>query len=338
MDIDLQNFALREEIFGHSAAVRSICVSTTGDLVTGGADCLVNVWSVEGTTAERIIQITDHENNVTALTPLPIGALDDCPTGGFVTGSQDKAIRIFNSEGTLVRQLLGHSLGVISLSFLSDPRFLISGSWDGTARIWDLKNECKCVATLPDHENGVCVLGLTDGNVATGSTGKQENGKVIGFSVRIWQPTSPSEWSLVAQHKDHSASVRSLSSTPDGFMSTSNDGSIRIRSNSGATLHTIHHPLSGMAEPFLYQGAALVSEGDIQEYISCAEDCSAAIWSADGSRMQLLEHPDTVWCGCALPNGDVATGCNDGVIRLWTRDSARMATVGIQQAYSQVYI
>lgn len=122
MDIDLQNFALREEIFGHSAAVRSMCVSTTGDLVTGGADSLVNLWSMEGGTAERTHQITDHEHNVTAMTPLPIRALNDCPTGGFVTGSQDKAIRIFNSEGILVRQLLGHSHGVISLSFLSDPR------------------------------------------------------------------------------------------------------------------------------------------------------------------------------------------------------------------------
>lgn len=217
-------------------------------------------------------------------------------------------------------------------------RFLLSGSWDGTARVWDLQDECKCVAILPDHENGVCVLGLTDGNIATGSTGKQENGKIVGFSVRIWKSTSPSEWSLVMQHKDHEASVRSLASTPEGFMSTSNDGSIHIRSNSGDTLHTINHPLSGMAEPFLYQAATLVSEGDIQEYVSCAEDCSAAIWSADGSRMQVLDHPDTVWCGCALLNGDVATGCNDGVIRVWTRDSARMATVGIQQAYAQVIL
>jgi phospholipase A-2-activating protein len=337
LKMDEQNsFALREEILGHSSAVRSLCTSTTGDLVSGGADALANIWSVESHSAERTRQIADHEHNVTALTALPMGALDDCPTGGFVTGSMDKCIRIYNSEGTIVRQLLGHSLGVISLSFLPDPRYLISGSWDGTARVWDLKEECRCVSTLPDHENGVCVLGLSDGNIATGSTGRQENNKVVGFCVRIWQPVSLSEWDLVSKHTDHTGPVRSLSHAPQGFLSTSNDGTICLRSNNGESLCQISHPQSGTAEPFIYQGTALVSDGGVQEFVSCCEDCTAAVWSADESKMQVLDHPDSVWCGCALPNGDLATGCNDGVVRLWTRDPARMASPVARQTYAEV--
>ncbi|CAN0451722.1 unnamed protein product, partial [Hapterophycus canaliculatus] len=39
---------------------------------------------------------------------------------------------------------------------------LISGSWDGTAKVWDVAGG-SCIVTLSGHENGVCVLGLPDG-------------------------------------------------------------------------------------------------------------------------------------------------------------------------------
>lgn len=39
---------------------------------------------------------------------------------------------------------------------------------------------------------------------------------------------------------------------------------------------------------------------------------------------QTLVHPAiSVWCVVALPNGDLATGASDGVIRLFTRDPSR---------------
>lgn len=41
---------------------------------------------------------------------------------------------------------------------------LISGSWDGTAKVWDVASG-SCLVTLGGHENGVCVLGLPDGKV-----------------------------------------------------------------------------------------------------------------------------------------------------------------------------
>lgn len=45
----------------------------------------------------------------------------------------------------------------------------MSGSWDGTAKVWDVAGGV-CAMTLGGHENGVCVLGLPGGKV--GVSGK----------------------------------------------------------------------------------------------------------------------------------------------------------------------
>jgi hypothetical protein len=45
MDVDTEPpFLLREELLGHGAAVRSLCVSGSGELVSGGSDAVVNRW------------------------------------------------------------------------------------------------------------------------------------------------------------------------------------------------------------------------------------------------------------------------------------------------------
>ena len=47
MDVDdAPAYLLREELRGHGAAVRSLCYCSTGTLVSGGADAVVNRWEV----------------------------------------------------------------------------------------------------------------------------------------------------------------------------------------------------------------------------------------------------------------------------------------------------
>jgi phospholipase A-2-activating protein len=130
----------------------------------------------------------------------------------------DKNIRVYSLDGTLVRTLVGHEHGVISLDW-SAAGLLISGSWDQTARVWNIADGT-CVQTLPDHENGVNVLGLPNGNIVTASTGRQEGNTVVDFKIRIWE-----NGSVVKTMQPHLAAVRNLTLLPDlGFASCSNDG------------------------------------------------------------------------------------------------------------------
>ena len=99
---------------------------------------------------------------IPAITSLGPGKLDIYPEGCIITGCQDSSIRIFDSIGNLLNILQGHEKGVISFSWTSELK-LISGSWDGSARIWDLTTG-SMLQMLGPHENGVHVLGLPDGS------------------------------------------------------------------------------------------------------------------------------------------------------------------------------
>mmetsp|Transcript_27863 Transcript_27863/g.61074 ORF Transcript_27863/g.61074 Transcript_27863/m.61074 type:complete len:251 (+) Transcript_27863:140-892(+) len=110
--------------------------------------------------------------------------------GGYITGCRDGIIRIFGPDHGPIRELNGHTNQVTSLAWLElsssssgsgsgggsgGPLLLVSGSWDGTARLWNVATGT-CVATLDNHENGVSVVGLppppasNDGGADTGES------------------------------------------------------------------------------------------------------------------------------------------------------------------------
>ncbi len=164
----------------------------------------------------------------------------------------DSKIRIFDENGVLGSTLEGHSKGIISFSWTTTGQ-LISGSWDGTAKIWDLETN-SCVQTLQPHENGVHVLGLSNSLVATTSTGESVDGKPANFKLRIWDPATGRE--VGAPITDHSGSIRAIASIPgiNGFATSANDGTMALRSIDGELLGTVYLDL--YMRPNKFQGAA----------------------------------------------------------------------------------
>jgi phospholipase A-2-activating protein len=151
----------------------------------------------------------------------------------------DTKIRIFTDEGNPVGTLEGHSKGVISFSWTTTG-LLISGSWDGTAKVWNLETN-SCVQTLEPHENGVHVLGLENGLIATTSTGESVDGKPANFKLRIWDPATGR---LVGSPIcDHAGSIRSITALRGvgGFATGANDGTVALRSVDGEVLGTVFH-------------------------------------------------------------------------------------------------
>jgi WD40 repeat protein len=68
---------------------------------------------------------------------------------GFYTASKDRKIMHVDSEGNPAMLFEGHENVVNSLS-QSIPEEIVSGSWDGTARIWDTATG-KCKSILEGH-------------------------------------------------------------------------------------------------------------------------------------------------------------------------------------------
>lgn len=143
-------------------------------------------------------------------------------------------------NGELLETLPGHGKGVISFSWTVNNQ-LVSGSWDGTAKLWDL-TALTNVLTLGPHENGVQVLGLANGFIATTSTGESVNGKPANFKLRIWDPATGKQ--VGDDIQDHAGSIRCIVPLPaiDGFATTSNDGAVVMRSIDGQPIDVMTHP------------------------------------------------------------------------------------------------
>jgi phospholipase A-2-activating protein len=140
---------------------------------------------------------------------------------------------------------------VVSFSWTANHQ-LVSGSWDGTAKIWDLSTST-CIQTLGPHENGVQVLALTNGLVATTSTGESVNGKPANFKLRIWDPATGRQVGDAIQ--DHQGSIRSIAALPaiDGFVTTANDGAVILRTIDGQAIDVMQHPVQeDGAAPFVF--------------------------------------------------------------------------------------
>lgn len=86
--------------------------------------------------------------------------------------------------------LKGHTNGVMCLQF--DERILITGSYDATARVWDLATG-KEIRTLVGHTEGIRCLQFEDARLITGS---------LDGSVRVWDWTT-GECKLVLRSHDH---------------------------------------------------------------------------------------------------------------------------------------
>ena len=87
----------------------------------------------------------------------------------FMFAGKDKNIYIVDSKGDIIKKLEGAHNGPIC-SLCSNDKYLISGSWDATAKIWDIKT-LEFVKTIEDSEfaHAVTACILSNGIIVASS-------------------------------------------------------------------------------------------------------------------------------------------------------------------------
>ena len=266
----------------------------------------------------------------------------------IVTGCKDAAIRVFtvSTSTTLITTLKGHDKPVTSLQFqvIDKTLFLLSGSWDGTAKLWKFNDNSgalvvSMVATLTGHENSVCVTFLpsdsvTDIRIATGSAGIAQNNLISGHAVRLWTVNAATGQvgEPIKVSDDHQGPIRDICyiANTNQLATCSNDGTVKLRDPSTAVaMGTLSFLTQQSHPPMLLSVTALPGDDTI---VASAEDGHVVVWNSTGDP-QILRHPTTVWRVVPVGEADFATASDDGLLRIWTRATERLAPADERQAF-----
>ena len=178
-----------------------------------------------------------HAGPITGLYSLPGSA--DAP---ILSSAADRSIRSWSLATATVRgtRFSGHESWVTSLVLTPDDKKLISGSWDGTVRVWDVETG-KADPILESHKSKIYSLALSrDGKRAASGGGNGE--------LYLWDLEANSELAHLEGHDDESE-VNGVAFTPDGkqLISAASDGDIRIwEVPSGKELGKIAGPKEGI--------------------------------------------------------------------------------------------
>lgn len=233
----------------------------------------------------------------------------------FYSGGKEKVAYKLDYDGNPHKQFVGHDGPVCSISEQSSDR-LLTGSWDGTFRIWDMATTQQ-IAKVDAGTHAITICCLPTGDIATGS---QE------ASIKIWSSDG-----LTLKHTltGHTDIIRKLvvNTKSNTLLSCSNDQMIKIWSTDGLEMGS----LLGH-EGFVFD---LCLNGDSTALYSSADDRLLKVWNVDTSSCsQSILHPNTIWGVALLPGcEDIVTACADGVVRIWSSDPTRIADDAIRDKF-----
>lgn len=223
--------------------------------------------------------------------------------GTFASGSDFGPILIWNIEnGNVLRTLTGHTNIVRCLKELKDGS-LASGSWDKTIKIWNAQKGTLMRAMEEDHKNWIESLEqLHNGLLASGSR---------DGTVKIWNTNSGKLVKTVVMGEQ----VRQLGLLRDGSLAVILDSKLTILNT--RTYEVVRTVVS-------YEFNCLVGLNDGNLAIG-EIGSNVTIWKVSSTNMELVRtlrgHASRVWYLLVLRDGMLASGAEDGEIKIWNAQS-----------------
>jgi WD40 repeat protein len=201
--------AERHKFGGHTGPVTSVAFSSDGGwLVSGSWDGTIKFWDTE--TGQELRSLSEHANSVQAVAVSPDGSL-------VASGSWDRTVRLWYASdpspdaagsgqgGKELSAIVGHKGPVASVAFSPDGRWLVSGSWDRTVKIWEIESGRE-VRTLAGHADSVQSVSISPDGLWIASASADG-------TVRVWEAATGRE---VHTLRGHGGPALAVSFSPTG--------------------------------------------------------------------------------------------------------------------------
>ncbi|MCT7952953.1 hypothetical protein NG798_24450 [Ancylothrix sp. C2] len=341
-----------KSLFGHSQSVEKVVFSPDSQLIaTIGDDNILKLWNSDGTLIKMLeghpdpikyanfskdseilvsisaafgnSQIRLWRSNGTLLLSNPIDEYGlfqvyVSPGGNFIASTHyGGAIKLWDYKGNFINSLTGHKDTVKNLSFSANGQTIVSGSDDGTVRLWkrDLKTgqfEKNSYRTLREHTAGVTSVSISPDGQIIASASSDKN-------VLLWDKEGKLINDKLGRLLDN---IEKVSFSPDGKFIIAfgrsyrkhhrNTYSIKIWTRDGKEIKTIkgHHNGTNSFD--------ISSDTNTITYVS--KDDSLKLWNiSDGMLLATLKgHEDWINSVSFSPNGqNIASASDDKKIRLW---------------------
>ncbi len=230
-----------------------------------------------------------------------------------VRAAQEAAQECLNS-GQLVRRYTGHSGWVSSVCGTPNGRTVLSGSADGTLKLWSAMSG-RCLRTFEGHAEWVTSVGLSaDGRIALSGSADR--------TLRLWQTENGKCLRVLEGHRNWVLAA-ALSSDGRLAISGSGDGTLKVwETDTGVCLRT----LDGHEGPIL----AVCYSGDGRHVVSGSRDRKLLLWDVEsGQRLRSFQgHTDKVLAAALSGDGRfVLSGSGDRTLRLWDAATGRCLCV-----------
>jgi len=309
--------ARRVVLSGHTGAVRSVAFSPdakSGLVLTASDDNTVRVWS--GQDGEVITTVEGDEYR-------RIGQLRQVPRGNDY----------IHVAGKLKSTLRGHGNPVRSAAFSADGQFVLSGSFDKEAKIWDLANYIEGKRVLAVTE------GRKQGSLMAGAFSVKGDRVITAGSdgdARVWSASTGDKPQVLTEGHDYLVTSVLVSADNQRIVTGAGDGTVRIWNiNNGAEVNRfLNTGRSGGAAlsrdgSFLITGSAKPRErkpGEAEPAYD--ENFVAKIWAVETGAVKhvLTGHRAKVSAIALSPDDKWAvTADEDGAIRVWDAASGQFS-------------
>jgi WD40 repeat protein len=319
----------------HPGGVTGGVFSADGRTVlTGGADKVARLW--DAATGRVRAELKGHRAAVQTVALSPDGRL-------AATGGVDGLVRLWDADtGEPRGRPMPHQGPVRAVAFSPDGQSLATGTMHvepdyaaqqlhavgGEARVWDLDG--RMLGKPLPHPGPVRAVALTRGGrlLLTGCEDAHARFFLAGSGAQVGQPLR------------HEGTVNQVAFAPDGTaaLTSSHGGGPGL--GAAGRLWAVSPALAqGYVLGWGEDATTMAFSRDSRLMVVGYRSGKARLHEADTGRPLggPLAHPGPVWGVAVSPDGSrLATGCDDGAVRLWDRDGRLLHTCRLSGPVSRV--